>query len=144
MELLKLKRTCWSCLKGGHQSIDCTQQKRCMVDSACDKYHHESLHQAHVGGITFHAATAMEESKDSRSESCLLQLMILNSGTSPSIGLNILWDGGAKISLITFSKAREMGLAGDPVKMAVIKVSGKKQELSLYIMIYQLQIKMAK
>ena len=101
-----------------------------MVDSACDKYHHESLHQAHVGGITFHAATAMEESKDSRSESCLLQLMILNSGTSPSIGLNILWDGGAKISLITFSKAREMGLAGDPVKMAVIKVSGKKQELS--------------
>ena len=97
-----------------------------MVDSACDKYHHESLHQAHVDGITFHAATVMEESKDSRSESCLLQLMIVNSGASPSIGLNIIWDGGAKISLITFSTAREMGLVGNPAKMAVLKVGGKK------------------
>ena len=105
------------------------KRNRCIVDSACDKYHHESLHQAHVDGITFHATTVMEESKDSKSESCLLQLMRVNSATSPSIGLNVLWDGEATISLITFSKAREMGVVGDPVKMAVIKVGGEKQEL---------------
>ena len=42
----------------------------------------------------------MEKSKDSRSDSCLLQLMRVNSGTSPSIGLNVLLDGGATTSLI--------------------------------------------
>ena len=100
------------------------KRNRCIVDSAYDKYH-----QAHVDGITFHAATVMDKSKDSKSVSCLLQLMRVNSGTSPSIGLNVLWDGEATISLITFSKAREMGLVGNPVKMAVIKVDGEKQEL---------------
>ena len=100
VELLKLKMACWSCSKGGHRSIDCTQRKNCAVDSACDKYHDESFHQAHVDAITFHAATVMEKSKVSRSDSCLLQLMRVNSGTSPSIGLNVLWDGGATTSLM--------------------------------------------
>ena len=59
--------------------------------------------------------------------------MRVSSGTTPSIGLNILWNDGATISLITFKKAREMGLVGDPIKMAAIKVGGEKQELSSYI-----------
>ena len=133
MEIFKPKRACWSSMKIGHQSVDCTLQKKCTVDSTCDKYYHESFHQAHVDGIMFHATTVTEETKDSWSDSCLLQLMRVSSGTTPSIGLNILWYGGATISLITFKKAREMGLVGDPIKMAVIKVGGEKQELSSYI-----------
>ena len=59
--------------------------------------------------------------------------MRLNSGTSPQIGLNVLWDGSATISLIKFSKAIDMSLVGEPIKILVIKVGGQKQEMSSYL-----------
>ena len=120
-------------LKIGHRSADCTLQKKCMVDSACDKYHYESLHQAHVHRINFHAAAVIEQTKDSLSDSCLSQITTVSSGTSPSIGLNILWDGRTTISLITFKKANEKGPVRDLIKMAITKVGGEKQEHSSYI-----------
>ena len=98
--------------------------KKCSLDSNCNKYHHESLHQAHVDGITFHATipTQKQQSENEASSICLLQLMKVNSGTSPQIGLNVLWDGSATVSLITFSKDKDMGLVGEPIKISVVKV----------------------
>ena len=58
--------------------------------------------------------------------------MRVSSARTPSIGCNILWDGEATIRLITLKKAREMGLVGNPIKMAVIKVGGEKQELKCH------------
>ena len=43
--------------------------------------------------------------------------------------LNVLWDGGAIISLITFDKAKELNLIGEPVKLSVVKVGGLKVEI---------------
>lgn len=37
------------------------------------------------------------------------------------------------IRFITFNKARELDLVGEPIKMVVIKVGGVKQEHSSYI-----------
>ena len=56
----------------------------------------------------------------------------------PQVSLNVLWDGGATISLITFFKARDMRLVGETVKISVIKVGEEKQEISSYL--YKLRI----
>lgn len=56
----------------------------------------------------------------------------------PQVSLNVLWDGGATISLITFSEARDMRLVGETVKISVIKVGAEKQEMSSYL--YKLRI----
>ena len=42
--------------------------------------------------------------------------MRVRSGTSLQIGVNILRDGGATISLITICKARDMDLIGEKIK----------------------------
>ena len=55
--------------------------------------------------------------------------MKVNSGTYLQVSLNMLWDGGSRISLITFSEARDIGLVGEPIKISVIKAAGEKQQL---------------
>ena len=44
--------------------------------------------------------------------------------------VNVLWDGGATLSLITFRKARELGLHGEDVKLVVTKVGGVSEEIN--------------
>lgn len=83
-------------------------------------------------------ATTYQQSENEAPSNCLLQLMKVRSGTSLRISLNILWDGGATISMITFSKARDMSLNGEPIKISVIKVGGQKQEMSSYL--YELPV----
>ena len=56
----------------------------------------------------------------------------------PKVSLNVLGDGGATISLTTFSKARDTRLVGETVKISVIKVGEEKQEMSSYL--YKLRI----
>ena len=130
INLLKEKRACWSCLKVNHRSIDCMFKKQCTQDG-CVKYHHESLHQAHVQGIAFHSIFTSTNPR--KSDKCLLQLMQVTTGTEKPSKLTVLWDGGATISLITFTKARSMGLVGEPVQLSVVKVGGERNELSSYI-----------
>lgn len=78
-------------------------------------------------------ATTNQQSENEAPSNCLLQLMKVRSGTSLRISLNILWDGGATISMITFSKATDKSLVGEPIKISVIKVGGQKQEMSSYL-----------
>ena len=59
-------------------------------------------------------------------------------GTHLQVSLSVLWDGDATISLITFSKARDMRLIGGTVKISVIKVDEEKQEMSSHL--YKLPI----
>lgn len=109
-----------------------------MVDSACDKY------DVHIDGITFHAATVTEQTKDSWSDSCLLHFMRKSFGRTPSIGCKILGDGEVAINLTSLKKARVMDLVGDPIKMAVIKVGGKNKNLHYILMTSQLCRRMVK
>ncbi len=116
VQLLKEKQACWSCLKIGHRSIDCRQRKKCNSDD-CSKYHHDSLHVAHVQGVAFHIPYFSRPNSDAdgkESRTCLLQVMKVKSAVNAS-SLNVLWDGGATISLITFAKARELSLDGEEI-----------------------------
>ena len=72
-------------------------------------FHHLSLLSAHIQGINFHTTTSAMSNKDDRSSTCLLQLMTIKSGIKNFRSLNILWDGEATLSLITFEKERELG-----------------------------------
>ena len=127
---VKEKRACWSCLKSGHRSTNCKLRERCGTDG-CLKFHHPSLHLAHIQGIAFH--TPSMSRGDTRQDSChvgpcLLQVMKIKSSNDKD-PLNVLWDGGATISLITFDKAKELNLIGESVKLSVVKVGGSKLEM---------------
>ena len=61
----------------------------------------------------------------------VLNEMHTNSCTSPRL-LNVLWYGGATISLITFDKAKELNLIGESVKQSVVKVGGSIVEIQYH------------
>ena len=126
--LLKENRACWSCLKVGHRITRCYKTQEC-GENGCQMNHHKSLHECHAQGITFHA-TKCSLNQTNRPCDCLLQLMRIptnNNGRSGSV--NVLFDGGATISLITFSKVKSLGLNGTPIKLTVVKVGGTTEEI---------------
>ena len=119
VNLVKEKRGCWACVIQGHRSYDCRRRVKCPEDY-CDKYHRISLHAAHDMGVIFHSSCEV-------SSSVLLQLMKVPTGTSQSKELNVLWDSGANISLITFRMATELKLKGEMIKLSVTKVGGSEE-----------------
>ena len=128
VQLLSNSRACWSCLKPFHRSADCYNRTQCGIDG-CKKYHHQSLHEADKAGIEFQGnrvMTARIREKEGGSEigGCLLQLMNIPSSEG---SLNVLWDSGATVSLITYQKAAELKLEGKPLDMTVVKVGGKPE-----------------
>ena len=127
---IKEARGCWSCLRIGHRSADCRFRKKCDVED-CDRFHHKLLHEAHASGIVFYGAT--NGTRSNAKETCLLQLMKVDSTTEPSKPLNVLWDGGSTVSLITFKKAKELDLVGEPVNLSIVKVGGTKQEIASFV-----------
>ena len=47
--------------------------------------------------------------------------------------LNVLWDSGAQLCLVTFRKAREMGLNGRPTQLSITKVGATHESIPSYI-----------
>ena len=77
-------------------------------------------------GILNHAATANMNIADT----CLLQLMKVRAQSVNGFEtVNVLWDGGSTLSLITFDAAKRMNLEGTPTKLSVIKVGGVPEEI---------------
>ena len=124
-KLLREKGGCWSCLKRGHRQGDCRFKKKCGV-RGCEEHHHRSLHALpDVGG----AASPVMTATDDNNPICLLQVMEVQAGVEPRRKLNVLWDGGATISLITSKKAAEMGLEGTPCQLSVVGVGCVKKQI---------------
>jgi len=46
--------------------------------------------------------------------------------------LNVLWDGGSTLSMITLNKARELKLTGKRVQLTIVKVGGLKETTNSY------------
>jgi hypothetical protein len=65
---------------------------------------------------------------------CLLQLMTLKAGSKIIGHINVMWDSGATVSMITFKKANELELTGSRTKISIVKVGGEKEviESKLY------------
>lgn len=125
MQLVKEHRACWSCLKIGHRSSYCRSRRRCN-EGDCNLFHNRLLHECHTQGIAFHTSQNSDAQLNGGG-TCLLQLM--NVKTINDGNANILWDGGATLSLITFKKAKQLQLKGKDVKLAVTKVGGETEEI---------------
>ena len=135
VKTLKEYRACYFCLKIGHRSSGCKCRNQCEIDE-CEMYHHQSLHEAHIAGITFHYVRGqnehVNESKNRYSGQCLFPLMAISSDTIPSSKVNVVWDSGATFSLITFKKAIQLNLIGEEISIFVIKVGVEKETIQSY------------
>ena len=95
----------------------------------CELSHHKRLHKTQTTGTAHHHQSNPDKSTSPIGKSsCLLQLMRIKANEDDNV--NVLWDGGATISLITFKKAAELGLHGEEVKLDVIKVGGVTEEIN--------------
>ena len=90
-------------------------------------YHNELVHVDQAEGTALHTNpdnTLLDKDKGS----CLLQLMKIPTHNDKYV--NVLWDGGATLSLITFHKAKELHLDGKHINLAVAKVGGKTEQIN--------------
>ena len=126
-------RACWSCLKRGHRQADCYSIKECGTEG-CKAKHHPSLHRAPEKKIDLEAAddesVKVSHASANTMKTCLLQLMEVKAGHSGQEKINTFWDGGSKVSLITFTKAKALGLTGEPIRINIIKVGGDRESIN--------------
>ena len=128
IDLINSHRACYSCLKPSHYAKNCQLAKKCGKES-CVKRHHETLHEAHVQGLVLRASMTNNDGN----ESCLLQLMKINCAKGHSAQLTVLWDSGAQLCLITFRKARELGIRGRPTQLSLTKVGAVEERVPSYV-----------
>ena len=132
LEVVKEHKLCWNCLRPNHRATFCRFKTKC-EENGCQKFHHKLLHECHENGLNFHVAHNISNQNEDTNGACLLQLMRVNAESKQrGYSMNVMWDGGATISLITFKKANAMHLDGIPVKLNVVKVGGTTEEIDSY------------
>ena len=127
MDMAYEYQACWSCLQPGHTQSRCFRLKECMKDG-CKKRHHPMLHQDQEEGIK--KVTHISECTSSGKQPGFLQIMRLKAGIRHTMWINILWDSGAQLSLITLRKAKELGLSGMAAKITIVKIGNVKETVN--------------
>ena len=130
MDLVRDYRACWCCLQVGHFHYQCYNSRQCMKDG-CRLTHHPTLHERRDANDVKIRQGEVHHSH--RSKTCLLQLMQLPAGERVIQNINVMWDSGATVCLITFKKAKELGLIGEKVSIRIIKVGGVKETVESQI-----------
>jgi len=125
INIIKDKGACWACMRIGHKSSYCWRRRRCTKDN-CNMFHHELLHSQEDSKVEIEANHMDERGGGS----CLLQLMKIKTECNNDV--NVLWDGGATLSLITFKRAAQLGLTGKSVRLSVTKVGGITDKIDSY------------
>ena len=120
--VLKEKAACFSCLIPGHTLKECTVKSVC--GDNCSEFHHPSLH-TEVASVQSHTIVDINYNPGH----VLLPIMKIIPDSKRCSYLSCLWDAGADISLITFSKARQLKLYGKPAKLHITTASGQKSIL---------------
>ena len=108
----------------GHRHSRCFRLRECAVNR-CKEKHHPMLHQDQEIKIKHITESAQNDQSDKKH--CLLQLMRLRAGFARASGINVMWGSGATVSMVTFKKARELGLSGARVKITIVKVGAEKE-----------------
>ena len=145
-------RVCWCCLKQGHRQSSCYNLRTCGI-SGCKKNHHQTLHttsqstvnrgqsnppsspspavrqtpkpnESVASSLTMHAMDGGDAI-----QVCLLQIMQVKSGDSGEVVMNVFWDSGSKVTMITFKKAKQLGLKGERIRINIIKVGADKETI---------------
>ena len=144
---------CWGCLQPGHVQARCFKPKECSVDG-CKRKHHQMLHKARAEPSHDENADDNKNKKEDTSAQAplrvvdndndskklnfsecstgqpgLLQIMQLRAGIRHTIKMNVLWDSGAQISLITLQKAKELGLTGTCTSLTIVKIGNIKENV---------------
>ena len=136
VELVRENNACWSCLRQGHKVSVCRYKRKCEIDN-CKMFHHRTLHEADVidnsNAHTSQNSTSGSNQTVAQVGLCLIQLMEIQSSLEDRRTVNVFWDSGAAISLITFEAAKRLGLRGKEKRVTVIKVGGIKDDLASFI-----------
>ena len=123
-KLLREKFACYGCLTPGHLTIECVKQLPCPNEN-CDRLHHHTLHPPEENGQN-HSFSINDSSM------CLLQIMPVPVKSRKMGHLNVFWDSGATVSLISKNKAIEHGFKGTPVTLRVTTIGGIETKEDLY------------
>ena len=145
-------RVCFSCLKPGHRQNYCYNLRVCGTNG-CTEKHHSTLHKETVPrksenstashtvdshlpnnkgskfAENYTVPVGHATNEDRSIQVCLLQLMQVRAGFNGENTLNMFWDSGSKVSMITFKKANELGLEGKKRKINIIKVGASKETI---------------
>ena len=127
MDLVFDNRVCWSCLRVGHLHYDCFNLSDCAIDG-CRFQHHPTLHERKNDAAREGRVKAQFHSPG-HTAPCLLQLMQVRTGKHNIDNMNIMWDSGATVCLITFKKARELELVGQKTWITIVKVGGERERI---------------
>lgn len=115
-EIAKNYGICFRCLRGYHAARNCKAGKLCgvMVDGQgpCNRNHHSLLHSDQREGTLHNAISG-------KACTALLNISVIYSRDQP---LNVLWDSGSDVSLITHKMAKKLGLKGKDINLSMIKV----------------------
>ena len=115
VELVRDNIACWSCLRQGHKVSVCRYKRKCEIDNY-KMFHHITLHEADImdnsNAHTSQNATSGTNKTVAQVGLCLIQLMEIQSSLEDRRTVNVFWDTGAAISLITFEVAKRLGLHG--------------------------------
>lgn len=112
---------CFKCLMDFHPARNCKLGKLCDVmiegKGLCNQNQHPLLHFEQVEG-TLHKTVSKKTT-------------LLNISTVYSMGqpVDVLWDSGSDISLITHSMANKLGLRGKCINVSMIKVGNVIEKL---------------
>ena len=128
IDLIKRNGACFCCLKTGHIARACTARKLCGAVNpdgiACNKYHHQLLHLAMVQGAALHSKTDVNHKPRQK------VLLMISKVQCRNQDVNVLWDPGANVSLISHEAARRLGLKGTSINLSITKVGNTTEHIS--------------
>ena len=135
LELVRKHDACFRCLDQGHKTRVCRRNFFCKVDK-CGAPHHHLLHDSYVSGHIAHClkkTTILDEEKE-KDVLLMLQRIKGGRGCMSREPLNVLWDGGSTLSLITFTSAKRLTLGRiQNVRLQIVKIGGKVEELDSHV-----------
>ena len=131
LELVRNHEACFRCLDQGHKTSVCRRNFFCKTNS-CGAPHHHLLHESYTSGDIFHGLNAATTMNNGEEIEVLLMLQKIKGVKGKA--LNVLWDGGSTVTLITFTAAKLQGLQRkQDVRLQIVKIGGKMEELDSYV-----------
>ena len=121
---------CFKCLHTGHFVADCKEKEGCWKN--CKKLHHKSLHWEEYVTKESNFAKDSRYNDENEASSCVLQIMKIKVAVGETNYLNVLWDSGSTVSLITSDKAKVYGLKEIPVKLKLTTCAREERDMDSY------------
>ncbi|XP_048578061.1 uncharacterized protein LOC116619333 [Nematostella vectensis] len=136
-EMVKEKRVCFGCLRGGHQRRSCSRSQKCGVDG-CDRGHHYLLHsfapkqpprepltvELPPGDKEVHCGKA-QASTPSVNKVALKTVAVPFTSDSGQVVMGlVLLDSGSETTLVRTGFAKQPGISGPRQNLTVDTVGG--------------------